>query len=81
MVATRIVAAWYFLKQDVGYPETNFGTFDSLDSTHNLHVNMQGTHSALRREIVIKEIVFLKIYATVDATAQHSSDWKRRRTR
>ena len=59
-MATRVVAAWYFLKQDVGYPETNFDTFDSSDSAHNLHVNVQGAHSALVREIGTKGIVLLK---------------------
>ena len=60
LVEIRIVAAWYFLEQDVGYPETNFDTFDSSDSTHNLHVKMQVTHSAFVWEIVIKGVVLLK---------------------
>lgn len=59
-MAVRIIAAWYFLKQDVDYPQTNFNTFNSSDNIHNLHLNVQGTHSALVREIGTKGIVLLK---------------------
>lgn len=59
-MAARIIAAWYFLKQDVDYPQTNFNTFNSSDNIHNLHLNVQGTHSALVREIGTKGIVLLK---------------------
>ncbi|KAG6333169.1 hypothetical protein ID866_5915 [Astraeus odoratus] len=59
-MATRVLAAWYFLHQDAKYPETNFNAFDSSDNAHNRHVNVQSNHAALVREIGAKGIVLLK---------------------
>ncbi|KAG1848684.1 glycoside hydrolase, partial [Suillus subluteus] len=43
-MATRIIAAWYFLHQDKGYPATNFNVFYPNDEATNQHVNMQADH-------------------------------------
>ncbi|KAL4078112.1 glycoside hydrolase superfamily [Scleroderma yunnanense] len=59
-MATRIIAAWYYLKQDIAYPKTNFDTFHPTDDVHNLHINVQSTHFTTVREIATKGTVLLK---------------------
>lgn len=56
--ATRILALWYFVGQDdPDYPKTNFSP---LDPATNDHVDVQGNHSVLIREIDAASIVLLK---------------------
>lgn len=43
-MATRIAAAWYFLHQDEGYPETNFNAFNPVDPATNQRVDVQDDH-------------------------------------
>ncbi|KAI0321104.1 beta-glucosidase [Amylostereum chailletii] len=43
-LATRILASWYLLGQDSGYPEVNFDSWD-LSAPVNTHVNVQGDHA------------------------------------
>ncbi|KAG2065205.1 glycoside hydrolase family 3 protein [Suillus decipiens] len=59
-MATRIVAAWYFLHQDEDYPVTNFNLFDQNDEVNNKHVNVQADHYRLVREIGAAGTVLLK---------------------
>lgn len=40
-MATRILAAWYLLGQDSGYPATNFNAWNAGAGQH---VNVQGNH-------------------------------------
>lgn len=40
-LATRILAAWYLLGQDSGYPDVNFNAWTGGGS----HVNVQGDHA------------------------------------
>jgi beta-glucosidase len=42
-MATRILAGWYLLGQDQGYPAVNFDANDA-NSAVNQHVNVQGNH-------------------------------------
>ena len=42
-MTTRILAAWYLLGQDQGYPAVNFDANDASSSV-NQHVNVQGNH-------------------------------------
>ncbi|KAL1729782.1 glycoside hydrolase family 3 protein [Schizophyllum commune] len=58
--AKRILAAWYLLGQDEGFPETNFNTWDLEDPATNQHVNVQADHGALIREIADASTVLLK---------------------
>ncbi|KAF7309220.1 Glycoside hydrolase family 3 protein [Mycena kentingensis (nom. inval.)] len=58
-LATRILAAWYLVGQDSGYPAVNFDTFNSGSSV-NQHVNVQGNHAALIRQIGAASTVLLK---------------------
>ena len=60
-MATRILASWYFLGQDSpDYPKTNFNRFYPLDPATNAHVDVQGNHSLLVRELDAASIVLLK---------------------
>jgi beta-glucosidase len=56
----RILAGWYFLGQDSGYPETNFDAWYPLDDTKNKHVNVQDDHWKVVRDIAAASIVLLK---------------------
>ncbi|KAI0757133.1 beta-glucosidase, partial [Daedaleopsis nitida] len=56
-MATRILAAWYMLGQDEGYPELNFNSWLSLLGAH---VNVQGDHGSLIRTIGGASAVLLK---------------------
>ncbi|KAF7972683.1 hypothetical protein HWV62_17240 [Athelia sp. TMB] len=58
-MATRILAAWYLLGQDQNYPPVNFDSKDSTSSI-NQHVNVQGNHASLIREIGAASTVLLK---------------------
>ncbi|KAB5593843.1 Glycoside hydrolase family 3 protein [Ceratobasidium theobromae] len=44
-LATRILAAWYLLGQDSGYPAVNFDSWNINDG-FNQHVNVQGDHAS-----------------------------------
>ncbi|KAI9453291.1 beta-glucosidase [Russula earlei] len=60
-MATRILASWYLLHQDSpDYPKTNFNAFLPLDEATNEHIDVQGNHQALVREIGSASIVLLK---------------------
>ncbi|KAJ8587371.1 glycoside hydrolase family 3 protein [Rhizopogon salebrosus TDB-379] len=59
-MATRIIAAWYFLHQDENYPATNFNAFNQSDEVNNKHVNVQADHYKLVREIGAAGTVLLK---------------------
>ena len=60
-MATRILASWYFLGQDSpDYPTTNFNASIPLDEATNEHVDVQGDHGELVREIDRSSIVLLK---------------------
>ena len=60
-MATRILASWYLLGQDSpDYPTTNFNAFFPLDKATNEHIDVQGDHGELVREIDRSSIVLLK---------------------
>ncbi|KAI0319657.1 beta-glucosidase [Amylostereum chailletii] len=60
-MATRILAGWYLLEQDNGkYPAVNFNAFDPLDEATNQHVDVQGDHDKIVREIGAASTVLLK---------------------
>ncbi|CAE6431419.1 unnamed protein product [Rhizoctonia solani] len=58
-LATRILAAWYLLGQDSGYPAVNFDSWNINDS-FNKHVDVQGDHKTLIRTIGAASTVLLK---------------------
>ncbi|KAL1729777.1 glycoside hydrolase family 3 protein [Schizophyllum commune] len=58
-MALRILAAWYLLGQDEGYPETNIWAWD-LNDPRNLHVDVQADHASLIREIADASTILLK---------------------
>ncbi|KAF9457106.1 beta-glucosidase [Collybia nuda] len=58
-MALRILAAWYLLGQDSGYPPVNFNSWN-LNSPVNTHVNVQGNHKDLIRTIGAASTVLLK---------------------
>lgn len=60
MHTCRILAGWYFLGQDNGYPETNFIAWLPLDDTYNKHIDVRGDHWKIGREIAAASIVLLK---------------------
>jgi len=60
-MATRILAGWYFLRQDSPtYPTTNFNAFDPLDDATNERIDVQYDHGTLVREIGAASTVLLK---------------------
>ncbi|KAH8100581.1 glycoside hydrolase family 3 protein [Cristinia sonorae] len=60
-MATRIMAAWYLLGQDTGYPEVNFDSRDILGIfPASKHVDVQGDHAKLIRTIGAASTVLLK---------------------
>ena len=60
-MTTRILASWYFVGQDSpDYPKTNFNRFYPLDEATNEHIDVQGNHSQLVREIDAAGTVLLK---------------------
>ena len=58
--ACRILAGWYFLGQDSGFPETNFNAWLPLDDTKNEFVDVRDDHWKVVREIAAASIVLLK---------------------
>jgi len=58
-MATRIIAAWYFLHQDEGYPNATVSSFD-LYNPLNQEVNAQSDHYLIVREIGAAGTVLLK---------------------
>ncbi|KAJ7827358.1 glycoside hydrolase family 3 protein [Mycena olivaceomarginata] len=61
-MVTRILAPWYRLGQDSGYPPVNFDAQHSDGSgANNLHVSVRSdAHTALAREIAADSAVLLK---------------------
>ncbi|ESK98422.1 glycoside hydrolase family 3 protein [Moniliophthora roreri MCA 2997] len=58
-LATRILAAWYLLKQDSGFPAVNFDSWN-INNPVNQHKNVQGNHKELIRQIAAASTVLLK---------------------
>ncbi|KAF8751682.1 Glycosyl hydrolase family 3 C-terminal domain [Rhizoctonia solani] len=58
-MAERIVAAWYLVGQDKGYPDVNFDSFRPQDPI-NKHVDVQEDHYKLVREMGAASTVLLK---------------------
>ena len=56
----RILAGWYYIGQDSGFPETNFDAWNPLDETKNKHVDVRGDHWKVVRDIAAASIVLLK---------------------
>ncbi|KAM5538168.1 hypothetical protein V8D89_008055 [Ganoderma adspersum] len=56
-MATRILAGWFLLGQDSGYPAVNFNSWLSFLGSH---VNVQGDHASLIRTIGGASAVLLK---------------------
>ncbi|KAG1736017.1 hypothetical protein EDB19DRAFT_1910460 [Suillus lakei] len=59
-MATRIIAAWYFLHQDEGYPATNFNVFSQNDEATNNHAKVQADHYKLVGDIGAAGTVLFK---------------------
>lgn len=60
-LATRIVAGWYFLHQEVpSYPKTNFDAFQPDNEETNDHIDVQDDHYKIVREIGAASAVLLK---------------------
>ncbi|XP_006455624.1 hypothetical protein AGABI2DRAFT_195052 [Agaricus bisporus var. bisporus H97] len=60
-MATRIVAAWYFLRQDApSFPTVNFDAFRVDDDSVNEHIDVQEDHDKVVREVGAASIVLLK---------------------
>ncbi len=55
-MATRILAAWYFVGQDAGYPATSFSSWNGGGGGPDV----QGTHKTVARAIARDGIVLLK---------------------
>ncbi|KAJ7262071.1 beta-glucosidase [Mycena rebaudengoi] len=58
-MATRILAAWYLVGQDSGYPAVNFDAWNN-NAAFNQHVNVQSNHGTLIRQIGAASTVLLK---------------------
>ncbi|KAJ3970481.1 beta-glucosidase [Lentinula raphanica] len=63
-LATRVLAAWYLVGQDSGYPAVNFDAWN-LDTPVNTHVNVQADHRDLILEIDRASTVLLKNTGTL----------------
>lgn len=60
-MATRVLTSWLALKQDQGFPKTNFWCWDLSDDSKNEHVDVAGKdHGALIREVGEASTVLLK---------------------
>ncbi|KAK7693727.1 hypothetical protein QCA50_003299 [Cerrena zonata] len=59
-MVTRILASWYFLGQDKGYPSVSFNAFNLNDEVNNKHVDVQADHFQNVREIGAASAVLLK---------------------
>ncbi|KAF7371297.1 Beta-glucosidase [Mycena sanguinolenta] len=58
-MATRILAAWYLVGQDSGYPAVNFDAWNN-GASFNQHINVQSNHATLIRQIDAASTVLLK---------------------
>ncbi|KAH9016754.1 beta-glucosidase, partial [Lactarius hengduanensis] len=58
-MATRILAAWFFLGQ-TNFTQPNFNANEPLDGATNQHVNVQADHGTLVRTIDAASMVLLK---------------------
>ncbi|PPQ69063.1 hypothetical protein CVT25_004239, partial [Psilocybe cyanescens] len=58
-MATRILAAWYLMGQDSGFPPVNFNAWN-LNAPVNTHVNVQADHKNVIRDIAAASTVLLK---------------------
>ncbi|KAH9486735.1 putative beta-glucosidase L [Psilocybe cubensis] len=58
-MATRILAAWYLMGQDSGFPAVNFNAWN-LNAPINTHVNVQADHKNVIRDIAAASTVLLK---------------------
>ncbi|KAH8100570.1 beta-glucosidase [Cristinia sonorae] len=56
-MATRILAAWFLLKQDSGFPDVNFNAWQANSGTH---VNVQADHANIIRTIGSASTILLK---------------------
>ncbi|KAL7416237.1 glycoside hydrolase superfamily [Mrakia frigida] len=59
-MATRVLASWFLLGQDKNFPATNFNGWNLTDPATNSHVNVQGDHYKLIRQIAASGTVLLK---------------------
>ncbi|KAL6304989.1 family 3 glycoside hydrolase [Sparassis latifolia] len=60
-MATRIIAAWYYMHQDSPtYPKISFNMNDPYDPATNWHINVQSNHYTVVREIGAAGAVLLK---------------------
>ncbi|TDL23295.1 glycoside hydrolase family 3 protein [Rickenella mellea] len=60
-MATRIIAGWYHLHQDdKSFPAVNFNANKQLDQATNMHVDVQGDHFQIVRDIGSASTVLLK---------------------
>ena len=60
-MALRILAPWYLLGQDAeDYPKPNYNVNDLNDPLTNQHVDVQGEHWKVVREVGAASIVLLK---------------------
>ncbi|KAH9922142.1 beta-glucosidase [Amylocystis lapponica] len=64
-MVTRILAGWYLLGQDEGYPPVTFNVNDPYNQSQNLHVDVEADHYQLVREIGAAGAVLLKNQAGV----------------
>jgi beta-glucosidase len=55
-MVTRILAAWYLLNQDKGYPEVTFSSWDGGKAS----VNVTDHHATVAHEVARDSIVLLK---------------------
>lgn len=61
LLATRIIASWYFLHQDdKSYPETNFDAFLPDNEATNSRIEVEDDHYKLVREMGAASTVLLK---------------------
>lgn len=61
LVAIRILAGWYILRQDApNFPPTNFDAFRPDDDSVNEHIDVQDDHDKLVRQIGAASTVLLK---------------------
>ncbi|KDR85197.1 hypothetical protein GALMADRAFT_218281 [Galerina marginata CBS 339.88] len=58
-MATRILAGWYLVSQDSGFPAVNFNAWN-LNAAINTHINVQADHKNVIRDIGAASTVLLK---------------------
>ncbi|KAF9480035.1 beta-glucosidase [Pholiota conissans] len=58
-MALRILAAWYLMGQDSGFPAVNFDAWN-INTSINTHVNVQADHKNVIRDIAAASTVLLK---------------------